>query len=31
MQTEPSTYNSAVMVGLLSSLVTTSSAVQSFS
>ncbi|GAU24992.1 hypothetical protein TSUD_312270 [Trifolium subterraneum] len=31
MQTEPSTYNSAVIVGLLSSLVTTSSAVQSFS
>ncbi|EXC00970.1 Endoglucanase 24 [Morus notabilis] len=30
MQVEPSTYNSAVMVGLLSSLVTTSSAVQSF-
>ncbi|PON70751.1 Glycoside hydrolase [Parasponia andersonii] len=30
MQTEPSTYNSAVVVGLLSSLVTTSSAVQSF-
>ncbi|KAL5778184.1 hypothetical protein ACOSP7_011110 [Xanthoceras sorbifolium] len=30
MQTEPSTYNSAVLVGLLSSLVTTSSAVQSF-
>ncbi|KAF4348839.1 hypothetical protein CsatB_019963 [Cannabis sativa] len=30
MQTEPSTYNSAVIVGLLSSLVTTSSAVQSF-
>ncbi|KAF3446764.1 hypothetical protein FNV43_RR11944 [Rhamnella rubrinervis] len=31
MQAEPSTYNSAVIVGLLSSLVTTSSAVQSFS
>ncbi|KAF5747169.1 glycoside hydrolase family 9 B5 [Tripterygium wilfordii] len=30
MQTEPSTYNSAVIVGLLSSLVTTSSAVKSF-
>ncbi|KAJ1421644.1 Six-hairpin glycosidase superfamily [Sesbania bispinosa] len=30
MQVEPSTYNSAVIVGLLSSLVTTSSAVQSF-
>lgn len=30
MQAEPSTYNSAVMVGLLSSLVTTSSVVQSF-
>ncbi|XP_002510516.2 endoglucanase 10 [Ricinus communis] len=30
MQGEPSTYNSAVIVGLLSSLVTTSSAVQSF-
>ncbi|KAL0323183.1 UNVERIFIED_CONTAM: Endoglucanase 2 [Sesamum angustifolium] len=30
MQTEPSTYNSAVIVGLLSSLVTTSSVVQSF-
>ena len=30
MQVEPSTYNSAVLVGLLSSLVTTSSAVQSF-
>ncbi|KAJ7957856.1 Endoglucanase [Quillaja saponaria] len=30
MQAEPSTYNSAVIVGLLSSLVTTSSAVQSF-
>ncbi|KAJ8772510.1 hypothetical protein K2173_027687 [Erythroxylum novogranatense] len=30
MQTEPSTYNGAVIVGLLSSLVTTSSAVQSF-
>ncbi|GAB4852508.1 hypothetical protein Ancab_016722 [Ancistrocladus abbreviatus] len=30
MQTEPSTYNSAVLVGLLSSLVTTSSVVQSF-
>lgn len=30
MQTEPTTYNSAVLVGLLSSLVTTSSAVQSF-
>lgn len=30
MQGEPSTYNSAVLVGLLSSLVTTSSAVQSF-
>ncbi|KAI4336793.1 hypothetical protein L6164_015274 [Bauhinia variegata] len=29
-QGEPSTYNSAVIVGLLSSLVTTSSAVQSF-
>ena len=29
-QAEPSTYNSAVIVGLLSSLVTTSSAVQSF-
>lgn len=31
MQGEPSTYNSAVLVGLLSSLVTTSSAVQSLS
>ncbi|KAL3845310.1 hypothetical protein ACJIZ3_002713 [Penstemon smallii] len=31
MQTEPSTYNSAVIVGLLSSLVTTSSVVRSFS
>ncbi|XP_048331882.1 endoglucanase 10 [Ziziphus jujuba] len=31
MQAEPSTYNSAVLVGLLSSLVTTSSAVQSLS
>ncbi|KAL5706537.1 cellulase [Ranunculus cassubicifolius] len=30
MQTEPSTYNSAVLVGLLSSLVTTSNVVQSF-
>ncbi|XP_038715899.1 endoglucanase 10-like [Tripterygium wilfordii] len=30
MQGEPSTYNSAVIVGLLSSLVTTSSAVKSF-
>lgn len=30
MQGEPSTYNSALLVGLLSSLVTTSSAVQSF-
>ncbi|KAK9270911.1 hypothetical protein L1049_026498 [Liquidambar formosana] len=30
MQGEPSTYNSAVIVGLLSSLVTTSSVVQSF-
>lgn len=30
MQTEPSTYNSALIVGLLSSLVTTSSVVQSF-
>ncbi|KAL4650155.1 hypothetical protein ACB092_01G066300 [Castanea dentata] len=30
MQGEPTTYNSAVIVGLLSSLVTTSSAVQSF-
>ncbi|CAL0305866.1 unnamed protein product [Lupinus luteus] len=30
MQTEPTTYNSAIIVGLLSSLVTTSSAVQSF-
>lgn len=30
MQGEPSTYNSALVVGLLSSLVTTSSAVQSF-
>ncbi|XP_057435049.1 endoglucanase 10-like [Lotus japonicus] len=30
MQAEPSTYNSAVLVGLLSSLVTTSSALQSF-
>ena len=30
MQTEPTTYNSAVLVGLLSSLVTTSSAVKSF-
>ncbi|XP_021902667.1 endoglucanase 10 [Carica papaya] len=30
MQGEPSTYNGAVVVGLLSSLVTTSSAVQSF-
>jgi hypothetical protein len=30
MQTEPSTYNSAVIVGLLSSLVTTSSVVRSF-
>lgn len=29
-QVEPSTYNSAVLVGLLSSLVTTSSAVLSF-
>ncbi|KAL8172103.1 hypothetical protein V2J09_023907 [Rumex salicifolius] len=31
MQTEPSTYNSALLVGLLSGLVTTSSVVQSFS
>ena len=31
MQGEPSTYNSAVIVGLLSSLVTTSSALQSLS
>ncbi|CAI9116914.1 OLC1v1018204C1 [Oldenlandia corymbosa var. corymbosa] len=31
MQAEPSTYNSAVLVGLLSGLVTTSSVVQSFS
>ncbi|KAF7829581.1 endoglucanase 2 [Senna tora] len=30
MQAEPSTYNTALVVGLLSSLVTTSSAVQSF-
>ncbi|XP_051149701.1 endoglucanase 10-like [Andrographis paniculata] len=30
MQTEPSTYNGAVVVGLLSSLVTTSSVVRSF-
>ncbi|RWR85937.1 endoglucanase 24-like protein [Cinnamomum micranthum f. kanehirae] len=30
MQTEPSTYNGAVIVGLLSGLVTTSSVVQSF-
>ncbi|KAK8648924.1 hypothetical protein V6N13_129666 [Hibiscus sabdariffa] len=30
MQTEPTTYNSALIVGLLSSLVTTSSAVRSF-
>ncbi|KAF9620808.1 hypothetical protein IFM89_014745 [Coptis chinensis] len=30
MQTEPTTYNSALVVGLLSSLVTTSSVVQSF-
>ncbi|XP_058098807.1 endoglucanase 24-like [Magnolia sinica] len=30
MQTEPTTYNSAVVVGLLSGLVTTSSVVQSF-
>ncbi|KAK5845186.1 hypothetical protein PVK06_001341 [Gossypium arboreum] len=30
MQTEPTTYNSAVIVGLLSSLVTTSSTVKSF-
>lgn len=30
MQTEPSTYNSALLVGLLSGLVTTSSVVQSF-
>ncbi|KAK9748446.1 hypothetical protein RND81_02G058100 [Saponaria officinalis] len=30
MQTEPSTYNSALVVGLLSGLVTTSSVVQSF-
>jgi hypothetical protein len=30
MQGEPTTYNSAVIVGLLSSLVTTSSVVQSF-
>ncbi|XP_022772662.1 endoglucanase 10-like [Durio zibethinus] len=30
MQAEPTTYNSAVIVGLLSSLVTTSSAVKSF-
>lgn len=30
MQVEPSTYNGAVIVGLLSSLVTTSSVVQSF-
>lgn len=30
MQTEPSTYNSAVIVGLLSGLVTTSSVAQSF-
>lgn len=30
MQTEPSTYNSALIVGLLSGLVTTSSVVQSF-
>lgn len=30
MQTEPSTYNNAVLVGLLSGLVTTSSVVTSF-
>lgn len=30
MQAEPTTYNSAVIVGLLSGLVTTSSVVQSF-
>lgn len=30
MQAEPSTYNSAVIVGLLSSLVTTSSVARSF-
>lgn len=30
MQTEPSTYNSAVLVGLLSGLVTTSSVATSF-
>ncbi|KAL8459136.1 hypothetical protein ACS0TY_036561 [Phlomoides rotata] len=30
MQTEPSTYNSAVIIGLLSALVTTSSVAQSF-
>ena len=30
MQVEPSTYNSALLVGLLSGLVTTSSVVQSF-
>ena len=30
MQTEPSTYNSAVIIGLLSALVTTSSVTQSF-
>lgn len=30
MQAEPSTYNSAVLIGLLSGLVTTSSVVQSF-
>ncbi|CAL0326995.1 unnamed protein product [Lupinus luteus] len=30
MQTEPTTYNNAILVGLLSSLVTTSSAIQSF-
>jgi len=30
MQNEPSTYNSALVVGLLSSLVTTSSSVESF-
>ncbi|PKI77424.1 hypothetical protein CRG98_002197 [Punica granatum] len=30
MQAEPSTYNSALLVGLLSGLVTTSSVVQSF-
>lgn len=30
MQAEPTTYNSALIVGLLSSLVTTSSAVKSF-